>query len=192
MKCTRFALYKFLLYRSDSVIRMYTFLFYIFFHYGFSENIEYNSLCSTLGPCFLCILYVIVCICLSQTSNPSLPYSPSLLATSSLLVVNADCCLDLPRIFCSKNACFHLSPNTLEMGVVPWALTEFTQFGVRMRCLPSRILVCRPLLANNEQLCVSFLFLFFKALFVSPLQILSSSTFLQRGNLSPSRFSFPQ
>ena len=58
-------------------------LFQIFFHYGLSQNIVYSSLCYTLGPCCLSILYIIVCICPSQTPNPSLPHAPSPLATTS-------------------------------------------------------------------------------------------------------------
>ena len=38
-------------------------LFHIPFHYGLSQDIEYSSLCSTVGPCCLSILYIIVCIC---------------------------------------------------------------------------------------------------------------------------------
>lgn len=114
----------------------------------------------------LFILYVIVCICLSQTSNPSLPHPPSPLATSSLLVVNADCSLDRPRIFCSKNAYFHLSPNTLEMGVVPWALTELTQFRVRRRCLPSRILVLPSTFSQQWVALCFFSFFYFLKLFL--------------------------
>ena len=38
-------------------------LFYIFFHYGLSQDIEYSSLCYTVGPCCLPILCVTVCIC---------------------------------------------------------------------------------------------------------------------------------
>ena len=37
--------------------------FYVLFHYGVSQDIEYSSLCSTGGPCCLSILYIIVCIC---------------------------------------------------------------------------------------------------------------------------------
>ena len=32
-------------------------------HYGLSQDVEYSSLCSTAGPCWLPILCVIVCIC---------------------------------------------------------------------------------------------------------------------------------
>ena len=46
--------------QSDSVIHTYI-LFHILFHYGFSQAIEYNSLCYTVGPCCFSILYVRVC-----------------------------------------------------------------------------------------------------------------------------------
>ena len=38
-------------------------LFYILFHYGLSQDIDYSSLCYMVGPCYLSILYIIVCIC---------------------------------------------------------------------------------------------------------------------------------
>ena len=38
-------------------------LFYILFHYGLSQDIEYSSLYYTAGPCCLPILHLIVCIC---------------------------------------------------------------------------------------------------------------------------------
>ena len=56
-------------------------LFYILFHYGLSWDIEYNSLCYSVGLCWLSILNVIV-----VTTNPKLPVYPSLphpLATAS-------------------------------------------------------------------------------------------------------------
>ena len=37
-------------------------LFYILFHYGLLQDIEYGSLCYIVGLCCLSILYVIVCI----------------------------------------------------------------------------------------------------------------------------------
>ena len=33
--------------------------FHILFHYDLSQDIEYSSLCSTIGPCFASILYLI-------------------------------------------------------------------------------------------------------------------------------------
>ena len=51
-------------------------LFHILFHYGLSQDIEYSSLCYTVGPCCSSILYIIVCIWESQTPSPSLPPLP--------------------------------------------------------------------------------------------------------------------
>ena len=48
--------------QSDSVIHIYI-VFYIIFHYGLSQDIEFSFLCYTVGPCCLSILYIIVCIC---------------------------------------------------------------------------------------------------------------------------------
>ena len=48
--------------QSDSVIHVIYILFHILFHYGISQDIEYSSLCYTVGPCCLSILYIIVCI----------------------------------------------------------------------------------------------------------------------------------
>ena len=46
-------------------------LFYILFHYGLLQDIEYSSLCYTVGPCCLSILYVIV-----LSANSTLPIHP--------------------------------------------------------------------------------------------------------------------
>ena len=48
-------------------------LFSDFFPYRLLQNIEYTSLCYTVGPCCLPILYIVVCICQSQSPNLSLP-----------------------------------------------------------------------------------------------------------------------
>jgi len=44
-------------------VYIYIFFLCISFHDGLSQDIEYSSLCHTVGPCCLSILYVIVCIC---------------------------------------------------------------------------------------------------------------------------------
>ena len=38
-------------------------LFHILFHSGLSQDIEYSSLCFTVGSGSLSILYIIVCTC---------------------------------------------------------------------------------------------------------------------------------
>ena len=51
-------------------------IFYSLSHYGLLQDIEYNSLCYIVGCCCLFILYIVLCICESQTPNlypPSFP-----------------------------------------------------------------------------------------------------------------------
>ena len=57
--------------QSDSVIQI--FLFQILFHYSLLQYIEYSSLCSTVGPCWLSILYIVVCI--GEGNGTPLQYS---------------------------------------------------------------------------------------------------------------------
>ena len=46
--------------QSDSVLPTYIFiLFQILFHYRLLQDIEYSSLCYTVGPCWLSILYIV-------------------------------------------------------------------------------------------------------------------------------------
>ena len=53
--------------QSDSHIYIYShmciYFFQIIFPYRLLQNIEYGSLCYTVGPCWLSILYIVVCIC---------------------------------------------------------------------------------------------------------------------------------
>ena len=45
-------------------ICMYVYiLFHILFRYRLLQDIEYSSLCYTVDPCCLSILYIVVCIC---------------------------------------------------------------------------------------------------------------------------------
>ena len=37
--------------------------FQILFPYRLLQNIEHSSLCYTVGPCWLSIFYIVVCIC---------------------------------------------------------------------------------------------------------------------------------
>ena len=59
-------------------IYMYVYILYIYilfqilFHYRLLQDIEYSSLCSTVGPCSLSTLYTVLCICWSHTPNLSL------------------------------------------------------------------------------------------------------------------------
>ena len=54
-------------------------------HYGLSQDIEHSSLCYRIGPCCLSIHYLIICICLPQTPNPSPLHLPMHFFFSSLL-----------------------------------------------------------------------------------------------------------
>ena len=65
--------------QSDFVqIDMYIsiFFFVIFPHYSLLQDIEYSSLCYTVGPCWLSVLYILVCICQYQTPSLPPPTSP--------------------------------------------------------------------------------------------------------------------
>ena len=48
--------------QSDLVIHT-SILFQILFQYRLLKSTEYSSLCYTVGPCWLSILYVVVCLC---------------------------------------------------------------------------------------------------------------------------------
>ena len=42
---------------------IYMYIFQILFPYRLLQNIDYSSLCSRVGPCWLSILYIVVCMC---------------------------------------------------------------------------------------------------------------------------------
>ena len=48
---------------SDSVIHIYIYFFSDSFPYRLLQNIEHSSLCCIVSPCWLSILYLVVCIC---------------------------------------------------------------------------------------------------------------------------------
>ena len=55
-------LYWFLLYSKVIQLYMYIHYFYTLPHYGLSLDIEYSSLCYTVGPCCSSMRYTLVCI----------------------------------------------------------------------------------------------------------------------------------
>ena len=64
-------------FRCIVLIQLYTYtIFCILFYYSLLQDIEYSSLCYTIGPHCLSILYIMVCICESQTPKASLPNHP--------------------------------------------------------------------------------------------------------------------
>ena len=73
---------------SSKVIQLYIHIFFhVLFHYRLLQDIEYSPLFYTVGPHCLSILYIVVCICLSQTPNLSLlPPSPLVTMSVSLLL----------------------------------------------------------------------------------------------------------
>ena len=61
--------------QSESVIHTHvSIIFQILFHDGLSQDTEYSSLCSTVGPC--CSADVIAHICSPQPPTPPLPRPP--------------------------------------------------------------------------------------------------------------------
>ena len=72
---------------SSSSIHIYIYVLFhsfLIFHFGLLHNFECSSLCYKIRLCCLSILYIIVCICLSQTPNPTLPCFPSTLVTEQV------------------------------------------------------------------------------------------------------------
>ena len=50
--------------QSDSVIHIHvSILFQILFTFRLLQSIEQSSLCCTVSPCWLSILYIVVCMC---------------------------------------------------------------------------------------------------------------------------------
>ena len=59
----RWVLYQ-LSYQGSPYTYIHIHLFFnILFHYGLLQDTEYSSLCYTVGPCCLPILYMVVCFC---------------------------------------------------------------------------------------------------------------------------------
>ena len=52
-------------------------IFIYAFPYGLSQDIDYSSLCYTVGPCYLLILYTVVSIHSPQTPSPFFSHFPS-------------------------------------------------------------------------------------------------------------------
>lgn len=59
-----------------SYTHAYIYIYIYIFLYGLSQDVEYSSLCYTVGPYCLFILYITVCICSSQTPPPPFPQPP--------------------------------------------------------------------------------------------------------------------
>ena len=69
--------------QRDSVVHIHvSILFQILFPFRLLQNIEQNSLCYAVGPYWLSILYIVVCICQSQTPTLSRPHLSPLVTLS--------------------------------------------------------------------------------------------------------------
>ena len=74
-----------------SVVRQSDSVIHILFQYGLSQDIDYSSLCYTVGPCCLSILYIIVCILfllfsLSVVSDSVTPWTVACQASLSFII----------------------------------------------------------------------------------------------------------
>ena len=100
-----------LLYSNSSAIQIYTSFFHNFFHYGLSQEIEYSSLCYTVGgPHCLSILNVTVCIYQLQAPSPLISLPPLPLGSHRSVVSVCVILLELTIIlFVSLFLCFALS-----------------------------------------------------------------------------------
>ena len=91
--------------------------FSYFFHYGLSQDIEYSSLCYTVGPCSVCnsvctsvctyILYEIGFFC-SPSDSQSIPAPPHL-GTTSLFCCPWVCFCFVDRFICVIFSILHIS-----------------------------------------------------------------------------------
>ena len=87
-------------------------LILILFHYRLLKDFEYSSLCYTVGPCCLSLLYIVVCICSFQTPNlsPS-PLSP--LVTLGLFSMSVSLFL-----FCKQVHLYDLLDSTCNWSYI--------------------------------------------------------------------------
>ena len=93
------------------------------FSYSLSENVEYSSLCYTVGPCCLSILYVTACICQSQAPNPSLLHP---LATTGLFSMSVSLFLPIGKLICVVFQISHIND-------IMWHLSDFTCENLQVR-----------------------------------------------------------
>ena len=49
--------------QSGSVLHIHVSSFQILSPYGLLQNVEWSSLCYTVSPCWLSVLYIVVCVC---------------------------------------------------------------------------------------------------------------------------------
>ena len=69
---------------------LYQILYQILFLYRLLQNTDYSSLCYTVGPGWLSVLYIAMCVCYPQIPNLSLPFHLSPLRTISLFSMSVN------------------------------------------------------------------------------------------------------
>ena len=98
-------------------------LFLVFFFSIMVDCIEYSSLWYTVGPCCLSILYIIVCVCLSQAPNLSLPHPLSTLVTISLFSMSVTLFVLLIGSFVSYLRFHVISDITWYLSFLVWLIS---------------------------------------------------------------------
>ena len=79
--------------QSDSVIHIYVSIFQILFPFRLLQNIEQSTLCYTVGPCWLSILNIVVCILYFQVLKKTKHFILSwIIPVSIILGSHCDVC----------------------------------------------------------------------------------------------------
>ena len=108
---------------QQSVIHIST-LFQMLFPYRPLQSIEQSSLCYTVGPYQISILYIVMSICQSQPFNLSLPLFPSVCVCVCVCLV-AQLCLPLcdPMDWSPPGSPVHeiLQAGILERVAIPFS-----------------------------------------------------------------------
>ena len=117
--------------QSDSVIHVFI-VFQVLFPFRLLQNVEQSSLCYTVGPCWLSILNIAVCICQSQryyipffmSNIPLYGYTAFCLSVHCLTdislvstFVDRTVCQEHPCTGVCLNTCFQLWGYTPRSGI---------------------------------------------------------------------------
>ena len=145
LKYSWFSMCKFLVYSKVIQLYIYVHSFWYIFHYDLSQDIEYSSLCSTVGPCclstFSCIFYFILFyffffLCYKHEEARSLAWrtfwgsfgfwGPS----ENPVLVHSGCCKATPQ------------PELLRRGSGAWSLRSEGQRAQGRVCFRAAGLSC--------------------------------------------------
>ena len=120
--------------KSDLVIHIYIYSFYITFHYGLSQDTVYSFLCYTVEPCYLFILYISF-----ASASPKFPLHASSIP-SPLAVQFSSVTQSCPTLWDHMDCSAPGFP-------VHHQLPELAQTHVIESVIPSNhLILCRPLL----------------------------------------------